>query len=212
MAIEILSLLAFISAIFAVFFKQTVNEKMFRVFKPLTTILIIIIGIIVYLKFPSNYSAIIIASLVFALIGDVFLLKDKYFRHGLFSFTIVHVGIISAIVSISGFNWNVILFILLFSIASINYFFLRKGLKKEKYVVGFYIIVIAFMNWQAIGLAISNQALVYIAIAIASILFSLSDAVLAFAKFKKSFLVAEIVILATYWSAIYLFVIAELLF
>jgi hypothetical protein len=66
------------------------------------------------------------------------------------------------------------------------------------------------MNWQAIGLAITNKETVSIMIAVAAILFALSDATIAYSKFIKPFKIAEIIILSTYWIAIYTFTISGL--
>lgn len=66
------------------------------------------------------------------------------------------------------------------------------------------------MNWQAIGLVINNSEFIFYGIAIASILFSFSDSILAYNKFKKPFKIAEILILSSYWIAIFIFSIAGL--
>jgi len=72
-----LSVAIIISAIIAIINRQQKNNRMFRVFKPLTTILIIALAIVIYLKAPSTYTVLMIASLLFALIGDVFLINKK---------------------------------------------------------------------------------------------------------------------------------------
>ena len=66
------------------------------------------------------------------------------------------------------------------------------------------------MNWQALSLVITSHELIFIGIAIASVLFSFSDAVIAYNKFKSPFKIAEILILSTYWISIYIFTIAGL--
>ncbi len=208
MKIELLSLVAVITAIMAIVFRQRENTKMYSVFKPLTTILIIIIGLIIFQNQRSNYSIIIITALIFSLIGDVFLINKKYFLHGLSSFLFAHICFTIGFTSIFGFNWNVIPLIVLVGVGGTYYNFLRKDLKKYSIPVLVYITVIVVMNWQAIGLIIIKHDLIFISIAIASILFSFSDSIIAYNKFKKPFKIAEILILSTYWISIYIFTIA----
>jgi uncharacterized membrane protein YhhN len=210
MKIEILSLVALISTIIAVIFRQRENIKMYSIFKPLTTILIILIALIVYQNFPSTYSAIMIASLVFSLIGDIFLINKKYFLHGLSSFLLAHIGFTIGFASLFGFNWFIIPLIILILAGGIYYNYLRKDLHKYSIPVAVYIIVIIIMNWQAVGLVINSNAFIFFGIAIASLLFSFSDSIIAYNKFKKPFKIAEILILSTYWMSIYIFTIAGL--
>jgi len=50
MTIILLSLFFIISAIVAIVYRQNENVKMFSVFKPLTTVLVILIAVIVFIK------------------------------------------------------------------------------------------------------------------------------------------------------------------
>ncbi len=69
-------------------------------------------------------------------------------------------------------------------------------------------LVIIIMCWQAIGLVFNKPTLVFFGIAGAALLFAFSDSVLAYAKFKKAFKAEQILVLTTYWVALYLFTIA----
>ncbi len=210
MEIVILSVGVLISAGLAVIYSQRDNVKWYSVFKPLTTILIISIASIVYLKFNSFYSAIIIVSLIFSLIGDVFLIHKKYFLHGLSSFLLAHIGFTIGFASIYGFNWALIPLVFLTIIGASYFIYLKKDLDKYAIPVAIYITAIVIMNWQAIGLVCINNAIVYFGITIASLLFSFSDSILAYTKFKKPFHRAEILTLSTYWISIYILAIAGL--
>ena len=130
MKIELLSLAFLISAIIAIVFRQKDNIKMYTIFKPLTTSLIILIALIIYYNHPSTYSTIMIAALIFSLIGDVFLINKKFFLQGLSSFLIAHVGFTISFTSLYGFNWNIIPLIFLILIGGVYYNYLRKDLKK----------------------------------------------------------------------------------
>lgn len=208
MYIGFLSILFLISARFAIVFKQQKNTKMYSVFKPLTTFLIIVIASLIYLKVPSIYAALIIVSLVFSLVGDLFLLREKHFLQGLLSFLIAHIVFTFAFVSIYGFSRKSIPLILLLIAGGFYYNYLKKGLHKYAIPVAVYMLVIIFMCWQAIGLVFNKPTLVFFGIASAALLFAFSDSVLAYAKFKKAFKAEQIFVLTTYWVALYLFTIA----
>ena len=205
MEISQLCIAVIISAIIAIVFRQKENTTMYAVFKPLTTILIILIAFLIYDWTFSNYSGLMIVALLFSLIGDVFLINTKYFLQGLTSFLVAHIVFTIGFTTLYGFDWNVIPLIPLALISGVYYNFLRKNLKKYSIPVLIYMIVIIVMNWQAINLAISKGDSVFLALAISSVLFSFSDAILAYNKFKKPFKLAEVLILSTYWTSILIF-------
>ncbi len=68
--------------------------------------------------------------------------------------------------------------------------------------------VILMMNWQAIDLVFKKNSIVFLGIAITSILFSISDSILAYNKFVTPFKSADMLVLSAYWVAIYTFAIA----
>jgi len=210
MIIKLLSIATFISVIIAIYFRQIENLKMYAVFKPITTILIVIISIVIYQKNHNLYSAIIIVALVFSLIGDLFLIGENYFLYGLSSFLLAHIAFTIAFTKISGFNWNIIVILILLVVGGTYLNFLRKDLNNYLIPVAVYISVIIIMNWQAIGLVLIDNSFIFIGIAVASLLFSFSDSIIAYNKFVKPFKSAEILILSTYWIAIYIFTIAGL--
>lgn len=210
MEIEIISILALMSAAIAIALRQKEQLKWFAVFKPLTTILIIIISILVYGEKPDAYSAIMMASLVLALIGDVFLIYKRYFIHGLFFFLLAQIGFTLGFVSINGFSFTPWPLLVLVPFGIMYYRFLSKDLHQYAVPVGVYIPVILLMNWQATALVFYDSSLVYWAIGIGSLFFTFSDSVIAYTHFKRPFSLGEPLILSTYWLAIYVFTIAGL--
>ena len=210
MKIEFLSLAVLVSAIIAIIYRQRENIKIYSVFKPLTTVLIILIALIIFTKTSSTYSAMMIAALFFSLAGDVFLINKKYFLQGLSAFLIAHIGFTIGFTSLYGFTWYLVPLVLLVLIGGGYYNYLRKDLGKYSIPVSIYITVIVVMNWQAIGLVINDGKIVFISIAIASIMFSFSDSVIAYNMFKKPLKMAETLILSTYWISIFIFTIAGL--
>jgi len=210
MTFTILSFLVLISAIIAIIYRQKENTKMYSIFKPLTTLLIISIATLIFHKTGSTYSIITLVALAFSLIGDVFLISDKYFLQGLASFLIAHICFIIGFTSLYGFNYSLLPLIPLLLIGSGYFMYLKKSLKEFSIPVLVYILVILVMNWQAINLTLSSGNDFFYALAIGSILFSLSDSILAYNKFKKPFKSAEPLILSTYWISIFIFTIAGL--
>lgn len=208
MIINISSFAVLTFAIFAIIFRYTDNIRAYSIFKPLTTILILIISILIYLQTKSIYSADTSLSLLFCLIGDILLLNKKYFLFGLSFFLFAHIGFITAFASINGFLGNMVPLVILVIFAGPYFCYLRKDLKKYTIPAAVYICVIIIMTWQAINLLVVHKTLVFGGIAFAAFLFLISDSILAFIKFKKSFGLAEILILTTYWTAIYIFAIA----
>ncbi|WP_165779213.1 lysoplasmalogenase [Brumimicrobium salinarum] len=208
MAITIGSLIITLSALMAIIFRQKNKKLMFAIFKPLTTILII--GLAFYIQNNTNedYSYYMILALVFALMGDIFLLDKKFFIYGLTSFLIAHIIFIIGFVTLYGLSSPILPLLGLLVIGLLFFNYMRKSLGNLVIPVVVYILAILFMNWQAIGLLYHNQSLVFIFLGIGSLLFTFSDAILAIDMFKKPIQYAEILILSSYWSAIFIFTLA----
>lgn len=204
----ILSVIIAVSAISAIYAYHIKNIVLFSWLKPLTSLLILALSLTIYLEYPTAYSQRIIASLVFAIIGDIYLIQYKYLLKGIIAFSIAHIGFSYAFTGLYGFysDWRPLVFLFVFFLS--YYLFLRKHLKAYKWAIGIYMIIIMLMNWQAIGLFLTDQRARNIGLLVASVLFSFSDSVIAFNIFKKPFRISEHIILATYWIAIYIFSLA----
>jgi len=179
--------------------------KLYAVFKPLTTILIIALALFTYLNLPGSYQLFVLIALEFALIGDIFLLRKKWFLYGIIAFSVAHLSFTAAFVSLFGFSLSLLPLIILLIFGLMVYFFLKNDLHKYAVPVAFYILIIILMVWQAVGLLYQSEAPVIWALAGAAILFAFSDFVIAYNKFKQSFEAAEPLILSTYWTAVYIF-------
>lgn len=210
MAVQIFSVLALISAISAITFRQRGQKRWYYIFKPVTTVFVMVIGGLVYYTCESTYALIMLGSFVFALAGDILLMNDKTFRQGILAFMIAQVGFALGFMSLYGFNLSLPVLIVLLVLNGSFYVYIKKELKTFATIIAVYMLVITFMNWQAIGLALNHTAPVFTVIAAASLLFTFSDAVIAYNKFKKPLKIAGILILSTYWIAIYVFVMAGL--
>tara|TARA_R110000868_G_scaffold304437_21_gene565407 strand:- start:40882 stop:41523 length:642 start_codon:yes stop_codon:yes gene_type:complete len=203
-----LSLLFFLLVILSIYAKEKEKLNYYKYLKPSTTSLLILISALIYLETESNYSFIIIVSLLFSLIGDIFLLEDDNFVKGLSSFLVAHIGFTTAFTSFFGIDIYLPPLLILLIAGLIYFVFLKKDLKQFTIPVFIYFLVIIVMNWQAINPYLINQSPMFLGIALGSILFTFSDALIAYQKFKRSFKGAEFLILSTYWIAIYLFTIA----
>ncbi|MFA6618290.1 MAG: lysoplasmalogenase [Candidatus Neomarinimicrobiota bacterium] len=210
MKIELLTLFAAVSAVLAILFTLKKNIKMYSIFKPLTTIFIIIMAVIIFQNQGSDYSKIMLIALVFALVGDVFLISNKHFMEGMVFFFIAQIFFILSFSSIFGFNWNILLLVFFLIIGWGYFYFLKKDLKELSIPVFLYITVIVLMSWQAISLVFIDSSFTFISIGLASLFFLLSDAIIAYTIFKKDFRFSNIFILSTYWIAIYTFTLAGL--
>jgi len=206
--ITALSILFFLLVILSIYVKETGKLSYYFYLKPLTTSILILISVVIYLEIESDYSLIILISLLFSLLGDIFLLKESRFVKGLASFLLAHIGFTMAFTSFYGFDIYLPPLLILLLTGLIYFFYLKNDLKQFTIPVFIYLMVIIVMNWQAINPYLIVQNQMFLGIALGSVLFTFSDALIAFQKFKRSFKGAEILILSTYWIAIYLFTIA----
>lgn len=169
------------------------------ILKPLTTLLIILIA---YLGLPSDYKNHIIYGLIFSLFGDIFIMmpEDK-FIFGLVSFLIAHVIYIYAFMHGTPFILP-FYFIIPFVIYGIAmYMYLFKSLNELKIPVFVYISIILIMGVSALNLWYSRGDNLSLLAFIGSLLFIISDTVLAVDKFKNKMYIAEMALLTTYYSA-----------
>ncbi|WP_075343416.1 lysoplasmalogenase [Tenacibaculum agarivorans] len=202
MIITVFSIVISISAILAIYFRQQ-NSPLFNVFKPLTTILIIILSL--YVNTGAIYGWIVSIGLFFSLLGDILLLKKEWFVYGLGAFLLAHIIFTYAFTSLFGFQYKeIIILVMLLSMGIVYYRFLYPSLKELAIPVALYFLAIIIMNWQAISLSFVENRLVFYMLGFGSVLFTFSDAIIAYDKFIKEFKTAEILILSTYWISIFI--------
>ena len=204
MIVTSLSIATGISAMTAIFFRIKDDVKNYAIFKPLTTILIILLALFFNVENFSNYGLLVIIGLILSLIGDVFLIKEDLFVYGLGSFLFAHILFTLAFTSISGFLLNPIVLGILLIIGFFYYRFLSPSLGSYATPVAFYFLAIIVMDWQAISLAMEQKTEVFYSVGFAAVLFSCSDAIIAYKKFKHDFKIAEVLILSFYWLSIFL--------
>jgi len=198
---KVLFLIITISAIAAIYSAETGNGY-FRILKPLTTVLIILIPIFSGGKSNNKYKRLISAGLLFCLAGDVLLLKENLFVFGLASFLIGHIIFIISFLYVGGLKtfWSPLM--ILAPMATAMYFYISPDLGELKIPVLIYTVVICFMCWQGVNLFLWQRHTATAMIAIAVISFLISDSILAINKFSSPLPYAGILILSTYWFSI----------
>ena len=196
--------LIFLTTISAFLYNYTnsLNSKLKYLFKPLTTILVIAIAGFQQYESQNLYGYLIIAGLVFSLLGDIFLMlpKDKFVQ-GLASFLMAHIFYIVAFSSGFGPFLEIGYLIPAVIYTSVFLWILLPKTGKMKIPVLIYALVLMIFLWQALGrfYYLGNQASLFIIIG--AVLFVISDTILAYSKFVKNIRMSATLIHTTYWGA-----------
>ncbi|MGB0838808.1 MAG: lysoplasmalogenase [Chitinophagales bacterium] len=200
--------LIFLLALAAITVRHKNVMAAYDILKPLTTIAIIALPLIHLFESGGDftYTILIGAALVFCLLGDVFLLREKGFVYGLAAFLVGHLVFVIASVYRIGIQFNPIAGLVVGAIAW-GYFRYLKGQELGKYTlpVAVYILVIALMIVQYVSAGFTQTESIFTTLAFASVLFGFSDSVIAYTKFVKPLHIGQILILSTYWLSITLF-------
>ncbi|MHA7829756.1 MAG: lysoplasmalogenase [Flagellimonas sp.] len=198
---RVTNLLIVISAILAILMEFLGNRTVYMVLKPLTTILVTTLLFFQTNK-NSKFKRLMIAALLFCLLGDILLLFPAYFVFGLAAFLVAHILFTIGFINLKGFHPHWISFLILYAIGTSLFLWLKPGLGDFMNPIGGYVVVICFMAWQGIGLFLKEKRQEFAWIAIAVLLFMFSDTMIAMSKFKTDFDYSSIVILSTYWLSI----------
>lgn len=198
-----LRLLILISAILAIVL-DGIGSVGFFVFKPLTTILILLLPTLYQDSEAKIYVKSIVFGLVFCLFGDAFLLFNSYFLFGLGSFLIGHLFFLYAFVKRQGWQkrYGIGLFLVILAIGIC--WLIQDKLNTLLIPVLLYMLVIVMMSWQGWGLALNSKTKNLRSLGLGVSLFMFSDTLIAFDKFYIPFSYSGLLILATYWIAIYI--------
>jgi len=180
------------------------NSPLFIALKPLCTISILAYLLIFRNTASNSYSKRIGIGLFFCLIGDTFLLFESYFIWGLASFLVAHLIFLYAFVKRQGWLWEPKVAVVLALLALGIFTLVSDNLDSLFYPVLIYLIVIVLMSWQGWALALNPKMEYRSFFGWAVSLFLFSDALIAIDKFYFSFSFSGILILSTYWIAIFL--------
>jgi uncharacterized membrane protein YhhN len=193
-----LSLVALVSAVITIVAKLDKSDLTQLVFKPLTMMAIILLVFFNSSSPLTFYQSAILTGLVLSTVGDVFLIRpDEYFLQGLTAFLFGHICFVAGFWTLP--NWP----------ASVLYaayfvFFFRilwKHLGSLKIPVVIYGLTLALMSWMALSRYLETDNTKTLLAFVGSILFIVSDSLLAFNKFRSPLPNAHFWILVTYFAA-----------
>ncbi len=174
-----------------------------RIFKPLTTILILFIALLPGTVTTDAYARAIALGLLFSLAGDIFLvLPDRYFLYGLVAFLLAHGCYISAFhagVSSAGFHWALAV-LLVIGAGVLGYLWNRLS-PVMKGAVGVYVLVIVLMAALAVGRALEQMSRGSLLAGVGALLFVASDGMLAVNRFGRPIRGEQALVLVTYFAA-----------
>lgn len=200
--LKILNSLVFLSAITAMSLDYLGHHELYRIFKPLTTVLVILIPMLFGRQAPKTYWTLTVTGLFLCLVGDIFLLDGDNFVFGLSSFLLAHILFTLSFVSLDKFK-RYLRPVGTLLIIGLGYFsILYPNLGGLALPVFLYFLFIVVMCWQGISLYIWKKEPAYKLIAVGVVLFLLSDSILAFNKFIVPFDLSGFMVLTTYWLAV----------
>lgn len=173
------------------------------IFKPLTTLLILVLAVYRGISYGFDKSVVlIVAGLALSMLGDVFLmLPGDRFIPGLLSFLTAHLCYIAAFTSERGFGFTIPLMLACALVGVALLRLLWPGLREMKGPVIGYIVVILTMAWQAWERYLAIGGLPALSAGIGALAFTGSDFVLAWQRFRKHFDSARLVVMITYYTA-----------
>lgn len=184
----------------AAHYTQPPRRGLVYIFKPLTTILILLIALWPQTFLREPYAGAIALGLLFSLAGDVWLmLPGNYFLAGLVSFLIAHVCYIGAFASQPlpvNALWPFIP-LTFFGVICLRY--LWPALAEMKWPVMIYLAVIVGMTALAVSGGAAGHTPSALLAAVGALFFMASDAVLAVERFRQPFRWAKAVVLSTYF-------------
>jgi len=200
--IFILPALVVVCAVLATWSQVKDRTRLHYVTKPLTTALIIAVAALAAAPVPPAYKTLVLAGLVFSLIGDAALMfPEKLFTAGLVAFLAAQVLYIFAFKTPAGQGISFLIFLPFILYGLLMFFLLAPGLGPMKLPVLVYIGAITAMAGFAatryVHLGGTRPLLAFIG----AILFLISDSVLAYDRFGKKFRLARVIVLGTYFPA-----------
>jgi uncharacterized membrane protein YhhN len=172
------------------------------VFKPLATVLILIIAVLPCRTAVPLYRRWVVAGLVFSLAGDIILmLPFNLFLHGLASFLFAHLFYIAAFRSGTRTvlsPWPALPFL---AYGLVIFGLLIPWLGNLRFAVAVYMLVILTMAWQALARWLQKRDKAALLACFGALLFVVSDTLLAFDHFKGRFQSSVLLYMGTYYAA-----------
>ncbi len=174
--------------------------KLYYTFKPAASILIFVMPL-VFIYPQDSFDWFVLAGLMTAIVGDVLLMfPARHFTKGLTAFLATHIFYIAAFISLLS---EIYLLSLIPFVTFAYLIFSRLNIvdRKLQIPVLIYTITISIMGLTAFNVWLINENERSLMLFLASLLFILSDSILAYNKFTRKFRSAELIILASYFIA-----------
>jgi len=197
-----LSLAAAIAAGLAIVGHLLNDLWLIYVFKPLATVLILALALANSRKTKLPFARWIALGLFFSLWGDILLIwPDRWFLPGLAVFLLAHVAYLAAFTRNVKFPASAPVWLALLAVAAGNFFVLRPHLPRGlELPVAIYAFAVATMAAQAIGRELILRTAAARLAAIGGFLFLVSDALLAWSRFRHFIPLAPLLVLAPYYA------------
>ncbi|MBC3920707.1 lysoplasmalogenase [Undibacterium sp. CY18W] len=179
-------------------------------FKPLTTLSIFFLALRAQPAINVRYRQAILVGILFSLLGDIFLmlpvsLLPQGFLLGLLSFLFAHLCFLRALCSDTSFFAKPLVFAALAALGAAHLFVLWPGLPPAMRIpVVAYVCLLLAMCAQAISRGISLRTVDSRLAMSGGICFMLSDTILAYNKFYTPIPHSPLLILASYYLALWL--------
>jgi uncharacterized membrane protein YhhN len=197
-----LTLLSFISALLTIAAEYFGPRAAVYLFKPLTTILILLIAVTSSGKRAPFYRSAIAVGLLCSLAGDVFLmLPSDHFLQGLVSFLLAHLCYIAAFTSKTGPRSSALLALPFALYAAAMFWILLPHVGALRWPVVIYGIVLCAMAWRACEMWRQEGGRRALFAFVGAALFVVSDSALAYNRFVGEFGSSRAMVLATYFAA-----------
>jgi uncharacterized membrane protein YhhN len=198
----LLSAVALIFGGMTIGFQLAGEQVAVYIFKPLATLTILAIAMIVLRPPTRHYKVMLIFGLGFSLVGDILLmLPQDVFLFGLIAFLVAQIFYIVAFSSVGGFYKSVVgaLPFLLYGLVLVIY--LWPYLDEMLIPTLIYAVVILVMAWQALGQWRQTGERRALIAFVGTLLFVVSDSALAINRFANPIELAPLLVLGTYYPA-----------
>jgi uncharacterized membrane protein YhhN len=196
----VLTILALVSAVITIWIEMADAGAIIYIFKPLTTILILLIAATGQAPPSAAYQRTIVVGLVFSLIGDVLLvLPGDLFLPGLVSFLVAQICYTIAFVRVGGFYRSLLAFVPFLALGLVMIAIYWPNLDGLTGPVFIYMMAILIMAWQALGQWRQTGERRALLAFVGALFFVASDATLALNRFGYPFASSPVVVLGTYY-------------
>lgn len=201
----ILSGAAILSGVIYIWTTYTGSQTQRFLFKPLTTVLILGLALVLPDAVSPLYRTLIVVGILFSLAGDIFLmLPNNLFVWGLVSFLIAHLFFIAGYVERASIHMHWYLLAPFALYGAILLYLLWPHVGDLRLPVLVYALVLLAMGWQATELWWEMRDLAALLAMFGALLFVASDSILALDKFRAPIARRDLLIMSTYYAALLL--------